>query len=110
MLLPEIKLHVARGRVAYHAVPGVKFHPPLTAVVNGENAPVRDVRALVALHVEVVEAEHNARKYLVSRHRAVPGLVAELPHGAAAALCQQYRALIFKGLGILHGQPSNSLS
>ena len=93
VLLAEVQLHIPRRRVGQAVIPRGVLHPPLPAVVDGQQPPVRHVAALKVLHVEVVEAQHHAGEDLVGGHGPLPGLVAKLPDRAAAALRQQHGAL-----------------
>ena len=94
--LPQIQLHIPRRRVSHPVVIRCVFHASLAAMVDGQQAAVRHIAALVMLHVEIIEAEHRARKDFVGGHRAVAGFVAKLPDRTAVALRQQRRALILK--------------
>lgn len=96
VLHAQVQLHISSLGVGQPVICRHVFHPSLAAVVDGKDAAVRDIAALKAAHVEVVEAEHHAGKHLVDGHGAVSGLVAELPDGAAVALRQQYGSLLFK--------------
>ena len=96
MLQAKVQLHVSGFRIGQQASPRCVFHPPLAAVVDGKEPPVRHVAALEAAHVEVVKAEDYAGKDIVGCHGPVAGHVAKLPDGAAVALRQQARPLVLE--------------
>ena len=99
---PQIKLHVSGSRVAHKTVLGYVFHASFAAMIDREKPPVGDVCAVNVFHMKIIEAERDARKYIVSRHGSVAGFVAELTDGTAVTLCKQKSAPVFGCFRVVH--------
>ena len=104
MLFPQVKLHASCGSISHHSVTCGVFHASLAAMVNGKYSPIRNITAVIPLHVKIIETPHNAGKNFIGSHRSIAGFIAELPYRTAVTLCKQDCSLAFKCFRSIHKQ------
>ena len=96
VLLSQIQLHVSGACVGHGIGSGGVFYTSLPAVIDGKKRPAGHIGAFVVRHMKIVEAEHDAGKYIIDGHRPVAAFVSKLPHGAAVVSGEKPSALLGK--------------